>query len=174
MARKSKPLPTQEELKSLFDYSEDSGVLIWKQREFKSLYANHWNTRHAGKPAGVKNSAGYLTVKINKEMFLVHRIIWKLIHNEEPLIVDHIDCNPLNNSISNLRAASESLSTYNRVLPVGRLPRGVQPNGYRFMARLKGKYLGTYATPEKAYEVYAKAAQREYNFTPPTTAFLTL
>lgn len=174
MSRKIKKLPTQEELKSLFYYSEESGLLTWKERKFESPYAAHWNTRYAGKLAGVKNSSGYLTVKINKEKFLVHRIIWKLIRNEEPVVVDHIDCNKENNSIANLRSASESLSAYNKALPDGRLPRGVQPNGSKFMARLKGKYLGTYPTPEKAYQVYMKAALSEYNFTPPTTAFLTL
>ena len=158
----------------MFAYDQETGVLTWKKRSFKSIHCGYWNTRYAGKPAGVKNSSGYICIKINRKKYLAHRIIWKMVNNEEPLVVDHIDCNPLNNSLRNLRPANESLSAYNKVLPVGRLPRGVQPNGYRFQARLKGKYIGTYATPEEAHKAYASAAKREYNFTPPTTAFLTL
>jgi len=152
----------------MFAYNLESGILVWKPRNFNSLFANGWNTKYANKEAGVKNSTGYLCVSINQHKFLVHRVIWKLLNGTEPVIVDHIDGNRQNNKASNLRQADESLSQFNKTLKSGRLPRGVQPNKYRFMARLKDKYLGTYATPEEAHQVYKTAANLMY-CTPPTS-----
>ena len=154
----------------MFSYDADTGILTWRERKFNSLLANGWNTRYANKVAGVKNSAGYLCVSINDSRFLAHRVVWKLLHGTEPLIVDHINGDKTNNRASNLREASESLSMFNRRIQKGRLPRGVQPNKYRFMARIGKKYLGTYATPEEAHEVYSLAATMMYN-TAPTAPF---
>lgn len=166
MSRNNKPLPTKQELLEIFEYDKQSGVLTWKPRKFSSLLANGWNSKYANKIVGVKNSAGYLVLSINNTKYLAHRIIWKMINNEEPVVVDHIDGNPLNNSIDNLRAADESLSSFNKRLSQKRFPRGVQPNGSRYMARLAGSHLGTYATPEEAHAVYCAAAQQRFNCVP--------
>ena len=147
----------------MFAYDADTGVLTWRKRKFESLLANGWNTRYANKIAGVKNSDGYVCVAIDGSKFLAHRIVWKWLYGTEPLIVDHIDGDRTNNTASNLREATESLSMFNRRLCQGRLPRGVQPNKYRFMARINNKYLGTYATPEEAHEVYCLAAEMLYH-----------
>jgi len=168
MPRNNKPLPSQEHLRQIFAYDADTGVLTWREREFNSLLANGWNTKYANKVAGVKNSAGYLIVGIDGNKFLAHRIVWKWLHGTEPLIVDHIDGDTTNNCATNLREATESLSMFNRRLCQGRLPRGVQPNGNRFAARIANKHLGTYATPDEAHEVYCLAAEMLYA---PTAAF---
>jgi len=151
-------------------YDENTGVLTWQERKFSSPLASGWNTRYANKAAGIKNSAGYLVVSIEKSRFLAHRIAWKWLHGTEPSIVDHIDGDRTNNAAGNLREATESLSMFNRRLCQGRLPRGVQPNGNNFAARIAGRHLGTYATPKEAHEVYCRAAEMLYH-TPPTAAF---
>lgn len=159
----------------MFNYNPETGSLSWKPRKFNSPFASFWNTRYADKEITTKNSTGYLTVSINKSRYLVHRVVWKMLNGSEPAIVDHIDCNRTNNKADNLRVASESLSLFNRKTTATTLPRGVQKNGYRFMARVnydnKSVYLGTYATPEEAHEVYCLAAETIYNTTPPTQAF---
>jgi hypothetical protein len=160
------PLPSQCELRQMFDYNDQTGVLTWKERAFDSPLAFGWNTKYANKIAGVKNNAGYITVSINKKRYLAHRIIWKMLHNTEPKIVDHIDGNRTNNSKFNLREANGNLSGYNKRLPKGRLPRGVQPNLKGFMARLCTKYIGTYKTPEEASAAYQQAAMDKFNFIP--------
>lgn len=174
MSRKNKPLPSQQELQDMFNYNPDTGVLSWKPRQFNSPLASFWNTRYANKEITTKNSAGYLTVSINKSRYLVHRVVWKMINGSEPTVVDHIDCSSTNNTAINLRDASESLSAFNKRLSQGKLPHGVQPNGYRFMARIANKYLGTYATPEEAHEVYCLMADTLYNRTPPTSSLQNL
>lgn len=150
----------------MFDYNDQTGVLIWKERRFSAPLASGWNTKYANKIAGVKNNAGYISIAINKQRYLAHRIIWKLLYDAEPKIVDHIDGDRTNNTKSNLREADGNLSGYNKRLPKGRLPRGVQPNLNGFMARLCSSYIGTYKTPEEASAAYQKAAMDKFNFIP--------
>lgn len=170
MSRKNKLLPSQDDLDKIFCYDKLTGLLTWRKRTFNSKLANGWNTRYANKSVGVKNSQGYLTVSINNSRYLVHRIVWKLLKGTEPLIVDHIDGDRLNNRVINLREATESLSAFNKRLTKKRLPRGVQPNKYGFMARLANKYIGTYKTPKEAHQAYCIAVAARYGAAP-TAAF---
>lgn len=50
------------------------------------------------------------TVKFKKRNVQIHRIIWQLFYGTIPqgLVVDHIDGNPLNNEISNLRLITQA------------------------------------------------------------------
>ncbi|MFI3218332.1 MAG: HNH endonuclease signature motif containing protein [Methylococcales bacterium] len=52
--------------------------------------------------------SGYYKVKLDYRIYQVHRIIWSLFYgNPDPLLViNHIDCNPLNNIISNLETCT--------------------------------------------------------------------
>lgn len=68
-----------------------------------------------GKPAGNKK---YQTdgrphawqLMLNGKSYLVHRIVYTLVHGEIPddCVIDHVDRNPFNNKIENLRVASYS------------------------------------------------------------------
>ena len=66
--------------------------------------------------AGSVNSYGYLTVRHNNKIELAHRVIFLMHHSYLPEIVDHIDNNPLNNKIENLRAANRSTNGMNKKL----------------------------------------------------------
>ena len=48
--------------------------------------------------------------------YLTHRVIWFLTYNEDPgeYVIDHIDGNPLNNRISNLRKITYEMNSRNR------------------------------------------------------------
>ena len=69
----------------------------------------------AGDPAGSKSQSGY-SVSWNRKGYRVHRIIWLLTYGtiDPTLVIDHIDGNPLNNRISNLRLVDHKVNTRNR------------------------------------------------------------
>ena len=66
-----------------------------------------------GDRVGSFNSSGYMTTKINSKQHLVHRLIYLHQNGEMPEIVDHVDGNPRNNMIENLRAANRSENNCN-------------------------------------------------------------
>lgn len=70
-----------------------------------------------GKPVGSVGSKGYYKTSVNKKTLLVHRIIWEMHYGGIPsgMMVDHKDRNKLNNSINNLRLASNSQNQKNRM-----------------------------------------------------------
>lgn len=72
----------------------------------------------------MKNSENYLCVKLilnnKRNGFLVHRLVYdtfKNLINGKNMVVDHIDRNPSNNHIDNLREVSKSENSYNREYP---------------------------------------------------------
>lgn len=60
---------------------------------------------------------GYTTLRINGFNYRYHRILYQLYHNIEEIsdvyVVDHLDRNPSNNNIENLRHATFSENCYN-------------------------------------------------------------
>jgi len=53
---------------------------------------------------------GYKYVTINKSCFCFHRVIWQQKNGEIPegYVIDHIDDNPLNNTLENLQSVTPS------------------------------------------------------------------
>lgn len=115
--KKHLQIPSQDYLKECFDYNEKTGALTWKHRpihHFRSGYRsaegcmNNWNSKMAGKPAftAVAQTGGYYFGTLdNVKGIKAHRIIWKLFYGEDPAgkEIDHIDGDPTNNGIENLR-----------------------------------------------------------------------
>jgi hypothetical protein len=100
---KIKPIPfSQSELKQMFDYDADTGVLT---RKYRHDARPQWNTQHAGKQAGHLHSSGYIHVRVNGHLYKAHRLIFKLVHGDEPLEIDHINGNPSDNRINNLKSS---------------------------------------------------------------------
>lgn len=158
---KAKPLPTQEELRQLFMLDEATGVLV---RRHNPNIPDRMNKRCAGKPTGCPNTRGYLQVGIGQELFLAHRIIWKMVHGTEPERIDHRDMNPNNNRPDNLRAADHSQNLCNRARVKNKeLPKGVFKKRNKFLAKITTRgittYLGTFSTVEEAAAAYAAAAK---------------
>lgn len=118
---KRKPLPSQEYLKSILYYDEESGLLTWKSRpleHFKELRScNSWNSQKANKIAGGERTTPsgytYKRVVIDQVVYRYHRVIWKMVYGEEVNLLDHIDGDATNNRVNNLRASSHSLNGKN-------------------------------------------------------------
>ena len=167
-----KPLPNREFLFQCFNYDPDTGVLTWKERP-RSHFAtdrgwSKFHTSFAGTAAGVvtnlEGDRSCILVCINGTRYLAHRIIWKMLTDQEPPEVDHWDGDDLNNRKANLRAADRKTNARNVKKHVDN-PRmkGVYPNkkGWCSKIMLDGvtHHLGTYQTQEEAYAAYCKAAR---------------
>lgn len=94
----------QELLHELFEYRD--GLLI-----SKASRAN--NKVKKGDVVGCLTKNGYLKTQIGAKEYLVHRIIFLMHTGFLPEYVDHIDGNPLNNRIENLRVATNQQNSYN-------------------------------------------------------------
>lgn len=65
-----------------------------------------WNTRFANKKAGTivkEHKVSYVIISIKGKRYYEHRLIWEMFIGPAPKIIDHIDGDGLNNSLSNLR-----------------------------------------------------------------------
>lgn len=107
----NKRYPDQKYLLECFEYEKETGFIYWKQRPLhhfkKEADFKTWNTRYAYKKAGSLRKNNYLRVGMHDKDLFVHRVVFIMHHGYNPEnIIDHIDMNPLNNRIENLRETS--------------------------------------------------------------------
>jgi|KBSSwiS6_1023812.scaffolds.fasta_scaffold10988_4 hypothetical protein len=163
-------LPSVDYLQECFVYDPDTGVLMWKERPRKHFATtNIWavsNAKHAGKIAGNISNKGYRNITIGLREYKVHRVIWKLMTNEEPPpMLDHINGIRADNRWCNLRVADWWEQAHNRKMPVNNTSgrRGVYQKGARWGARIgidgAMRSLGGFATAEEASRAYENAAR---------------
>lgn len=160
-------------LPTFFRYEPESGALFWRERNSAHFggsrrpdwSARAWNSRHAGKAALTAVSAdGYLTGILFRRAVKAHAIVWALHHGVwPPMKIDHINGNPADNRIENLRLATDTENARNRrahsTNALGL--KGVHRHACgRFVAQIqiegRKRYLGLFATAEEASAAYAR------------------
>jgi hypothetical protein len=148
---------TQEYLKSCLVYDEVTGDFYWKHREDKP---NNWNARFAGTIAGVANDR-YMVITINYRRYLAHHLAWLYAYGKLPNGIDHKDRNRFNNSIDNLRLATQSQNSMNREPGLGWEKHGRK---YRARIKLDGQHieLGSFDTVEDAQKAHLEGRQKYF------------
>lgn len=115
MAKQS--LITADFARMLFRYDPLTGQVFWRERPVDHFsdesYCMRWNTRFCGKLVGSPAVNGYLRVNINRDFYLLHRVIWLLVHGEWPDYTDHINGNRTDNRLENLRAVTKQENARN-------------------------------------------------------------
>ena len=139
---------TQGYLKSVFEYSEHTGILLWKKEKLKgsrkSFIAGYIDS---------SVSSGYRKICFNGSTYGAHRIIWIMVYGSAPQgEIDHVDGDRSNNAIKNLRDVSKSSNQKNAklrsnnstgIMGVHKLKIG---GSYQVTIAKSGKrsYIGTY------------------------------
>ena len=178
---------TAEIVRELLDYNPDTGDLFWKERPLKyfkkEVYARRWNTRYAGKEAftteikDYRSKHGRISRKegaIFDKNYCAHRIIWLHYYGCWPKDqIDHINHDPTDNRIINLREVSGSENNRNRTLQTNSTTgyTGVvwHKTNNKYIAHIqvnnKHIHLGSYDNLEEAIEA-RELANINYNFHP--------
>lgn len=142
---------TREELLLAFRYDPESGDLFWNNGDVAKTISN-----------------GYRAVKYRGTQYRVHRIAWLMYYGNLPSgHIDHINCNRLDNRISNIRACSCSENLMN--VRIGRkntsgvkgvtLHRRLNKWQAQLMAAGKSMYLGVFETIQEAENAVKTARQ---------------
>lgn len=94
---------TLELVRHTFDYVQDQ--LVWRNPKAKWI--------KVGSVVGCRRNDGYYVTNVFGKSKLVHQLVWFYHYGYWPTLIDHIDRNPTNNSIQNLRISNKSLNAYN-------------------------------------------------------------
>lgn len=164
---------TPELCRQLLRYEPETGKLYWLERQSDQFTTgggksaqhkcNAWNSRHAGREALTALVNGYRYGSIHNLPVRAHRVAWAIVHGSWPEIIDHINGDPLDNRLANLRnvsAAGNNLNmkrqNRNRTGATGVRPAGKgRWAAYHGLGR-KYHHLGTFSTFAEAV-----AARRE-------------
>lgn len=156
----------REELRRVLRYARAAGCFVW--------CASPSHRAVIGARAGSQTKGGYWAIGYKRNQYYVHRLVWLFEHGEWPAAeIDHINGDPSDNRISNLRQATHQQNNHNRARNKTRTtPKGVdcQPSDmypYRpWRARIKVGdrriTLGYFATPEEASSAYKAAAEKHF------------
>lgn len=147
---------TQKWLHDNLAYDESTGVFTWKVRPAMNI--------KAGSVAGRKDKQGRWGINIKNKKYSSSRLVWLYVHGVWPpdgLQVDHINRNPGDNRLVNLRCVTGSENCMNRTYRHGinGEPRHAsflkKANKWQAQAMINQKlhYFGVYETFEEARQV---------------------
>lgn len=141
-----------------FEADFETGRVYWKVRRGTKI--------RAGDEAGCIDSVGRWKLCCQGFTFRRYQAIWCLKHGAFPEIqIDHINRNPLDDRLSNLRLVTNEVNSWNKGLNSNNRSgvKGVYLSKGRYVANIfiQGKtlYLGTFDTLEEATKCRQKKEQ---------------
>ena len=151
---------TQALLHQLFDYNPETGLFI---RKIKTS-----NRAKMGVALGTLKEKEYLTISVNNKLHLAHRLAWLYMYGSFPdKNLDHINGDPSDNRICNLRLVNQSQNMQNiekfKTNTSGYKGVTWRKDTKKWTAQIwknsKRFGLGCYETAEDAYAAYCQAAK---------------
>lgn len=152
-------LPSREEVAKYFEYDPETGLLTRLRK---------MGSQAAGAIVSNRSLTGRVRVTFMYRAFLAHRVIWLLATGNWPDgDIDHINGDPADNRIANLRVVDRRTNSENkrRARSDNKLGvQGVSRYGGSYRAHIqvgaKRKHLGTFSTPEMAHSAYIEAKRQ--------------
>ncbi len=149
-------------LERLFFIDPEKGSIRWRESG---------TGRRMNQEAGTVNSDGYRQIGIDNILHYAHHLIWLYTTGRYPEDqIDHIDRNPSNNRIDNLRELTNQEQQFNRSMTYNKEePMGVsfcsgrkRPYKARISTDGNQVYLGHYKTPEEAHNAYLNVKKQHH------------
>lgn len=155
-----------DRLRAVVEYDPETGVFIRKVR----LAQRHQAGDRADFRINKGPMTGYRRLSLDSKRFLAHRCAWLYVHSEWPQgEIDHINGDPGDNRIENLRVVETQTNAENK-----RRPRKDNRSGFlgvqfhrqnkNWVAKIqhnrKTIHIGSFATPEMAHEAYLSAKRK--------------
>ena len=154
---------TPDRAREHFIYYPEHGELYWRKNK---------GTARCGHRAGATTERGRKQIMIDGERYYSHRICWLIFYGEHPEgEIDHINGDPTDNRINNLRVVSrvENLRNMKQYETNTSGVTGVSKQGSRWKAYIhvegKQKYLGLFEYFDDAVNARG-AAEMHYGFHP--------
>lgn len=101
---------TQAELKLRVNYNPETGIFTWIKEGFKRKAEA---TRLGGCQCLCVNKHGYVVIRIDRKLYLAHRLAYLYMTGSMPEFVDHDDRVRSNNVWSNLKTATREQNNRN-------------------------------------------------------------
>ena len=161
----------KEEIRVRFNYEPLTGKLTWAYRDESIKQNVYFNETVAGKLAGkvyTHYKDGYKNERVSLDIFgkkvslTTARVCWLVQTGDWPeFTIDHINGDSSDNRWVNLRDVTQAVNNHNKngyKIRANKDFKGIKKRGNRYHTTVKGKHLGSYATPEEAARVYDKKA----------------
>lgn len=155
-----------ERARELLVYDADTGSLTWAVGR-----GRYGNRARAGAVAGWEDPDGYRQVRVDRRAYLAHRIVWLLTYGVWPDgIIDHINRDPRDNRVTNLRLCTHPENHANTNLRSDNTSgiKGVSwaVRQRKWVARIRAngrvRHLGYFASKDDAAAAYATAAAEHF------------
>ena len=142
---------------------DDVELRVYPCGKIERFLKNSW--KNVGYVHESNNYKRYYVV-IKYKLYIVSRIIYYAYCREEfdiddrSQIIDHINKNPLDNRIENLRVVSKQQNAFNTDAKGCHLEK--RSNKWRAEINLnnKNKYIGLFATEDEAHQAYLSAKEK--------------
>lgn len=154
---------TAQRLRELLHYDPETGAFTW--------LVDRQGHAKAGDVAGCRRSDGYIRMKVDQHGVWAHRLAWFWVHGDWPeQVIDHINGDPSDNRIANLRDVPAATNSQN--VKEGRKRKGrgtllgahwsVTWNRWKSSINVGGKlrHIGWFGTEVEAHNAYVEAKRR--------------
>ena len=143
-------------------------ALTGKHGEGKFAVVDGYNYHYLKQFAWHGTEDGYARSKINKKNVYMHHVVFGEKYNKKIMLIDHRDCNRINNTIENLRLVTYQENTWNVKETCNNstgftgvsLEKGTQKYRARINVNYKNIHLGCFDTLEDAINARMLAKEK--------------